>query len=431
MCDTTVVVTDGGVQWLAKNSDREPGESQVIEHLPARPAQGPKLRATWVTIDEAAPSFEVVLSRPTWMWGAEMGVNEHGVAIANEAVFTRLPVAATGLTGMDLLRIALERSRTADSALELITGLIERYGQGGRCGYRNKGFRYHNAFVIADRAGAWLLETADKHWAAVRVKGARTTSNVLTIDEQPDRISEGTMDEAWRRGFWSGNGPFSFRKAFAQRAMIVLSGGDVRRACTLRELEGGDALAGLDLARHIEALRSHNGRDPSEGWRMEAPCAHSGPLPTKTAGQTTGSMIARISRGDLNVWATGTSAPCLSVFKPVRLGEGLAETGPAPNAAGSDEASLWWRHERLHRAVLQRGYAEARAVFEDDRRAFEARALAATTVAERNAAWSEHREQVRAWLARVEAMAQRSASPSAWQRASAWFWRRESRRDGL
>jgi len=130
------------------------------------------------------------------------------------------------------------------------------------------------------------------------------------------------------------------------------------------------------------------------------------------------------------LWS-GTSAPCLSVFKPVRLGEGLAETGPAPNAAGSDEASLWWRHERLHRAVLQRGYAEARAVFEDDRRAFEARALAATTVAERNAAWSEHREQVRAWLARVEAMAQRSASPSAWQRASAWFWRRESRRDGL
>lgn len=430
MCDTTVVVTEEGVQWLAKNSDREPGESQVLEHLPARSAPGPKLHATWVTIAEATASFEVVLSRPTWMWGAEMGVNEHGVAIANEAVFTKLPVAPSGLTGMDLVRIALERSRSADAALDLITGLIEKYGQGGRCGFRKKRFRYHNAFVIADRVGAWLLETADKHWAAVRVKGVRTTSNVLTIDEPPDRISKGAMDEAWRRGFWNGNGPFSFRAAFAHRVMSVLSGGEVRRACTQRVLEGGAGHAGIDLARHFEVLRSHNGKDPTEGWRMEAPCAHAGPLPTRASGQTTGSMIVRISRDDLNVWATGTSSPCLSVFKPLRLGEGFTETGPVPSAAQADDESLWWRHERLHRAVLERDYREARAVFEDERCALEAQAIAAKTLAERNAVWNEHRERVLAWRARVESRVRRPADPGVWQRASAWFWRRESRRDG-
>lgn len=429
MCDTTVVVTDGGVQWLAKNSDREPGESQVVEHLPRRPSPGAKLRATWITIDEAAPSFEVVISRPTWMWGAEMGVNEHGVAIGNEAVFTRLPVASTGLTGMDLLRIALERSRTADSVLDLLTGLIEKYGQGGRCGYRSKGFRYHNAFVIADRAGAWLLETADKHWAAVRVKGARTTSNVLTIDEPPERISSGTMDEAWRRGFWNGNDPFSFRGAFADRAMLLLSGGDVRRACTLRALKGADGGASVDIARHLEALRSHNDRDPSDGWRMEAPCAHAGLAPTKVSGQTTGSMIARISTADLNVWATGTSSPCLSVFKPLSLGRGLTDTGPSPHAAGADSESLWWRHERLHRAVIERGYSEARAAFEPERAALEASVLGAHTADECSAAWSEHRARVEAWSERVQSSA--ASDKRAWQRASAWFWRRESRRDGL
>ncbi len=430
MCDTGVVVSgDGQAHWFAKNSDREPGEAQAVEHIEARKAQGAKLQATWISIDEIAPSFEVVLSRPAWMWGAEMGVNEHGVAIGNEAVFTRLPVAKTGLTGMDLLRIALERSRNAESAVDLITGLIEKYGQGGRCGYRSKGFRYHNAFVIVDREGAWLLETADRHWAAVRVArgSVRTTSNVLTIDAPPDRISKRAMDDAWRRGFWNGARPFSFRDAFASGSMALLSGGDVRRACTANALSASDAGAGVDFARCAAALRSHNGKDPGEGWRMEAPCAHAGVLPTRTAGQTTGSMIASLGREGVRVWATGTSAPCVSVFKPIALGSGATDTGPAPSAERSDEESLWWRHERLHRAVMQRGYQRSAALFERERDELE---RAVSDAASASDAWREHRERAIAWRAQVEAQL-KSERRAVSARVSEWFWRRESKRDGL
>ncbi len=410
MCDTMVVVPSSGPVWFAKNSDREPGEAQVVEQHERAPATA--RRATWVVVPDSAPSFAVVLSRPAWMWGAEMGVNEHGVAIGNEAVFTKIPVAPVGLTGMDIVRIALERSLTAEDALDGITSLLARHGQGGRCGFRSAGFRYHNAFVIADRLGAWLLETADRWWAAVRIRGVRTTSNVLTIDT-PDRIGPGTIEEARRRGLYRDDRPFSFREAFGRFEMGVLSGGDVRRACSLRTLSAHDAGEGTDLERCKAALRDHGGADPQRGLRMVAPCAHAGILPTRAAGQTTASMIVRL--GDRpEIWATGTSAPCLSVFKPVSFD---TDTGPVPAAGQADSESLFWRHERLHRAVMRRDCVAARALFEVDRTALEAACPPD--------AWTQHRVEVERWARAV------LATPETGARVARWFWSRASAQDGL
>ncbi|MBK8313931.1 MAG: hypothetical protein IPL01_07840 [Acidobacteria bacterium] len=112
MCDTLVAVksatVDGSIIF-GKNSDREPGEAQVVEHLPSRtyPPYS-RLRCTFIEIEQAARSNEIIISRPFWMWGAEMGANEHGLVIGKEAVFTKLPVRDLGLTGMDLLRLALK-----------------------------------------------------------------------------------------------------------------------------------------------------------------------------------------------------------------------------------------------------------------------------------------------------------------------------------
>src|SRR5690625_4718349 len=170
MCDTMVTFTDHGVLF-AKNSDRDPNESQIIEWHPARDhPDGASVATTWVTIPQVAHTNAVVLSRPWWIWGAEMGANSHGVVIGNEAVFTTAKLKGPrGLIGMDLLRLGLERAASAPEAVEVIVALLQTYGQAGPHSHENPRFSYHNSFLIADPTQAIVLETAGKSWATEQV----------------------------------------------------------------------------------------------------------------------------------------------------------------------------------------------------------------------------------------------------------------------
>ncbi|MBU4330775.1 MAG: acyl-CoA--6-aminopenicillanic acid acyltransferase, partial [Acidobacteria bacterium] len=161
MCDTFVAVssaTGEGTVVFGKNSDREPNEAQALEFHPSRKHEkGTELRATYISIPQARETHGVLLCRPFWMWGAEIGANEKGVVIGNEAVWTKMPLSKKGgLTGMDLLRLALERGGTAQDALQVIVQLLADFGQGGICGYRDKKMAYHNSYIIADPDEAWV-----------------------------------------------------------------------------------------------------------------------------------------------------------------------------------------------------------------------------------------------------------------------------------
>jgi len=190
MCDTFVALSDATLSReviFGKNSDRPMGEIQDVVTFPAQDYSSKAVvQCTYLQIPQVKHTFAVILSKPRWMWGAEMGANERGVVIGNEAVWTTQPYSESGLLGMDLLRLGLERGATALEALEIIVELLTEHGQGGNCA-EHFTMTYHNSYLITDKTEAWVLETASQYWVAEKItSGTRSISNNLSIRNKGD-----------------------------------------------------------------------------------------------------------------------------------------------------------------------------------------------------------------------------------------------------
>lgn len=347
MCDTMIatgLITAQGKPIFAKNSDRPPNEGQGLVWSPAKThEQDSSLQCTYISIPQVKETYAVLLSQPFWMWGAEMGVNEHGLVIGNEAVFSKVPANKTpALLGMDLLRLGLERAVTPREAMNVIIELLEQFGQGGN-GVQFGEMYYHNSFLIANHEDAWVLETIDKHWVAQQVKDVYSISNCLSIQSEWDIASESLTERTAQ------DGHFNFTKKYSDLVFTTFGKGAHRRARTaniLLENKGDVTVQTLmNILRHHE-----NGHIPGNNFTDVDICMHAGFGPVRT-GQSTASMVVLLDEKRPTVFATGTSAPCTSIFKPLWVDSPLSVPGLASTST-YDPASLFWSHERLHRAIL-------------------------------------------------------------------------------
>jgi secernin len=432
MCDTLVALrnsTADGSILFAKNSDRDPNEGHYAMQVEAADHErGENVQCTYIEIPQVQHTHKVLLAKPYWIWGAEMGSNEYGVVIGNEAVFSKETAdKKPGLIGMDYLRLALERADTAYTALQVITGLLKQYGQSGNCGLAHPLY-YHNSFLIADNQEAWVLETVGKQWAAEKVRDIRSISNCLSIHDLWDMASDDLIYYAQEKGWHKKGQKFDFARCYSDLIYTTFADGHRRQNQTSQCLFAQNGKISVGFMMNL--LRSHGTKTDAKWTPVRAVagqdvCAHAGFGPIRIS-QTTGSMVSQLGEKNQTHWITGTSTPCTAIFKPVWLDAGLPDQGITPSNI-YDKNSLWWQHELLQREV-QRDYPKRLAAFCDERdeiekkyinEADEVKNLDAT---ERHTfsseCFREARESTKRWINKVQSMKIESSLPL--YHAAAW-----------
>lgn len=327
MCDTFVKY-DTNRLFFGKNSDRSPNEPNLILFIPAhRREPANEVECTYRSVIAQADARAVLLVKPSWIWGAEMGINDAGVMIGNEAVFTKSKGKKTPkLLGMDLLRLALEEADSSRKGVDIIIHYLEKYGQGGNSGF-DKAFYYDNSFLVADQKEAYLLETSGNHWVAKKVDDRENISNRLTLSN--DYTLANISDN------------MRFSKTQSEPVFTFFSRAKERETQVCERLKNANSVTDF-----ISLLSSHQESNRTKLFlkgSVSSVCMHKSLL----GDQTTASFLVESDANRMTIWLSGSSSPCLGLYIPVFFGD----VQPPVFTDCFQSLTYWLDREWLHRAI--------------------------------------------------------------------------------
>jgi secernin len=400
MCDVLVALPDSTKQGniiFGKNSDRPSGECQVIYFSSGEEEKIEKsIRCSYIEVPQSDNVLSTMGCRPYWCWGYETGMNEAGVVGGNAAIFTKSLHDAEakkdpGLTGMDLLRLGLERGNTAEEAVEIIIELLEKYGQWGSAigGVSHDKGSYDNSFLLADKSEAWVLETANRHWITERVQnGIRTISNEPSIRKKWDKISPALKDHAKQKKWWyPEKDEFDFAYHIGDHNHYSRQVSHIRwkRANQLLNQYSGS----IDNKTVMRVLRDHYEETFLEGPQFHqfipdfhTICMHDSPAGF-TWGNTATSVIVELDpeTNTPPLFWLAYLPPCSSVYTAFQFSDSIPDIFKSAGRARLrvsnpttavrdefDEKSLWWRLHRIVTALAGKPkshYDELRWLFDE------------------------------------------------------------------
>lgn len=375
-CDTMVVmgdVTSDGSIIFGKNSDREPNEPLSIRYIPSSENNNcKKVQLTYIEIDDIENKNSCILFSPGNMYGAEMGFNCHGLIIGNEALFTRIPSYNNSLTGMDLVRLVLERCSNSFDGKNLIIYLLNKYGQGGNCGFNHK-FYYHNSFLLVDSNEGWIIETIGKDYAAKRIRnGIYTISNKISFGNIStfDEYSMNLIDQAILNGWCKSIQDFHFEKCYSSFTYYpkelyngfiktYFSSSKKRQLTSFNFIQNKYGYFNIKDMFHLLRHHHHHQQNPLNGFINNDICMHASFGPIKI-NQTTGSLVSIIPKDKNKLsthFITCSSNPCLSIFKPIWLNSNDHPPYFIINdynyfSLNYSSNHIWWKYEIINRNII-------------------------------------------------------------------------------
>ena len=206
----------------------------MLTHTPAADHAPGTMRKV-VEWDTGKPLGEI--PQPAHTYNVVGNINEHQVAIGESTWGGHEElVDTTGNSVIDygsLIQIALERSKTAREAIEVMTDLVDKYG------YASSG----ESFSIADKNEVWVLELIGKGaekgavWVAVRIpddaiSGHANEPRIRKVDFKDKKNvlhSKDVISFARKRGYFNGKDEdFSLADAYAEHDPATRRGCDGR-----------------------------------------------------------------------------------------------------------------------------------------------------------------------------------------------------------
>jgi len=335
---------DGSI-ILAKNRDLSEYEIQWLyraprEHHPT----GAKVKLQYIEIPQVDVTWAWVGSKSyTKKWGVGMGINEWGVAVADNDAPTREPLEGEkGLHDNDICRLILERSKTAREGMLTAGGLIEEYGHS----------YVGEIYWVADSTECWIVECAGHHWAAVRITdGIAVRGNQFQITTHWDAGSEDLVEYAVKEGWCKSVEDFNFARCYSRSGYPYASSQTrLERGFDLIEGKVGN-LTREDL---MEVLADHY----EETTMYDT--AHGNPkFRTICSRRTVSAMVAQLKPklpSEMQLMWYCMSSPCISVFMPVYANISAIPdpylTGGGPEGISSyDPSSAWWVFKKLQLLV--------------------------------------------------------------------------------
>ena len=341
----------------AKNSDRPFNEAQPLIFYPAADHEkGEVVTCSFIKIPQVEHTYACIGSKPHFFFGFEHGINEFGLMIGNEQVSGReAPEKQWGLIGMDILRLALERAKTAREAINVIDDLLKTIGTGGAPTHRIVPFNAN--YIISDPDETWLFESHQRKWVAKKVEDRGWLGNCYSIQEDYDLIADGTVEEAVAKGWHHPDLPFNAAKAWTiDQLLYGESEGFVRYSRMGELLKAKDKHSIKDcmniLRDHYEGVPELQSIFSKAANKIPGICSHPGGTGSGCASAaSTVTVIRKDVPDELRFTFWGSMAPpCCSIFRPYYNIGWLPDDLQHAHALYRPE-DQWWQFIELERYI--------------------------------------------------------------------------------